>query len=138
MSLFLVFVPVFFDKMCNCWNISCNNIACIGLKLKSTFVDSDTFDKLNLSPIHQIGGWTDLWLPRFYPHILPQFLKSPELGLTSYGQCSHFIPQFYTMHKICQKTCFHWPVFSLIRTESRILTLYTRMRVSEKTRSGIF
>ena len=35
------------------------------------------------------------------------------------------------LHKICENTGFHWPVFSHIRSESLILSLYERIRVSE-------
>ena len=43
-----------------------------------------------------------------------------------------------SLHNIFENTGFHWPVFSRIRTESRILTLYGRIRVSENPYSRIF
>ena len=35
------------------------------------------------------------------------------------------------LHKICENTDFHWPLFFRRRTESTILSLYWRMQVSE-------
>ena len=32
------------------------------------------------------------------------------------------------MHKICENTGFHWPVFYRIKAESTILLLYERIR----------
>ena len=43
-----------------------------------------------------------------------------------------------TLHKMCKNTGFHWSVFFRIRTEFTILSLYGRMRVSEKLYSCIF
>ena len=42
-----------------------------------------------------------------------------------------------TLHKICENTGFHWPVFSCVRTKSMILSLYGRIRVSENPYSRI-
>ena len=42
------------------------------------------------------------------------------------------------MHKICENTGFHWPVFSRIRKEYTILPLHRRIRVSENPYSRIF
>ena len=36
----------------------------------------------------------------------------------------------YTLQKICENTGFHWPVFSLIKTESTSVSLYGRIWVS--------
>ena len=36
-----------------------------------------------------------------------------------------------TLHKTCENTGFHWPLFSRIRKKSAILSLYRRIRVSE-------
>ena len=44
----------------------------------------------------------------------------------------------YLQRKICENTGFHWPVFSHLRTEYKILSLYGRIRVSEKPYSDIF
>ena len=41
-----------------------------------------------------------------------------------------------SLHKICENTGFHWPLFSRIRTE--ILSLYWKIRVSENPYSRIF
>ena len=37
----------------------------------------------------------------------------------------------YLLHKVCENTGFHCPVFSRIRTKSQILSLCGRIRVSE-------
>ena len=42
------------------------------------------------------------------------------------------------LHKICENTGFHWAVFSRIRTESYIFSLYGRIRLNEKPYSRIF
>ena len=44
----------------------------------------------------------------------------------------------YSLHKICENTGFHWPLFSRIRTKSTSLSLYRRIRVSENPHSRIF
>ena len=44
----------------------------------------------------------------------------------------------FVLHKICEDTRFQWPVFSRINTESTILSLYLRIRVSENPYSLIF
>ena len=36
-----------------------------------------------------------------------------------------------SLHKICENTSFHWPVFSCVRTKSAILSSYGGIRVSE-------
>ena len=41
------------------------------------------------------------------------------------------------LRKTCQNTGFCWPVFSHVRTEFTILSLYGRMRVSENLYSRI-
>ena len=42
------------------------------------------------------------------------------------------------LHKICENTGFHWPVFSSIRTELYILSLHRRIWVSENPYLRIF
>ena len=42
-----------------------------------------------------------------------------------------------SLHKICENTGFHWPVSPSIRTESRILSLYRKIRVTENPYSRI-
>ena len=42
------------------------------------------------------------------------------------------------MHKTCKNTGFQWPVFSHIRTEFLILSLYGRVCISENLYSCIF
>ena len=44
----------------------------------------------------------------------------------------------FSLHKICENTGFHWSVFSGIRTESVILSLYGRMRTSKNLYIRIF
>ena len=46
--------------------------------------------------------------------------------------CPYVVSSSFTLHKICEDTGFHWPIFSRIRTKSKILSLYGRIRVSEK------
>ena len=46
--------------------------------------------------------------------------------------------QTFSLHKICENTYFHWPVFSRIRPKSQISSLYGRIRVSENPYSRIF
>ena len=43
-----------------------------------------------------------------------------------------------SLHKICENTGFHRHVFSRKRTESTILSLYGRIRISENPCSRIF
>ena len=43
-----------------------------------------------------------------------------------------------TLDKTCGNTCFHWPVFSRVKTESYILYIYERVRISENPYSPIF
>ena len=45
---------------------------------------------------------------------------------------------FYTLHKICENTGFHWPVFSRIRTKPTILSSYGRIWATENAQSRIF
>ena len=42
------------------------------------------------------------------------------------------------LRKMCQITGFFWPIFSRIRTESWILSLYRKIRVRENLYSSIF
>ena len=42
------------------------------------------------------------------------------------------------LRKFCKNTSFHWPIFFRIKTESTILSLYGRIRVSENPYSPIF
>ena len=44
----------------------------------------------------------------------------------------------YSVHQICENMDFHWPVFSRIKTESAILSIYGRIQVSENPYSRIF
>ena len=41
----------------------------------------------------------------------------------------------WLLHKICENTGFYFPVFFCISTESTILVIYKRVRVSEKSHS---
>ena len=42
------------------------------------------------------------------------------------------------LHEICENTGFQWPVFSRITTQSTILSLFGRIRVTENPYSCIF
>ena len=42
------------------------------------------------------------------------------------------------LHKICQNTGFLWLVFSHIRTETKVLPLYGKMRVRQNPYCGVF
>ena len=43
----------------------------------------------------------------------------------------------HSLHKLCKNTGLHWPVFSRTRTESMILSLYGKIRVSKNQYSRI-
>ena len=43
-----------------------------------------------------------------------------------------------SLHKICENTGFHWPIFSHISTRSQIPSLYGRIRVNENPYFCIF
>ena len=43
-----------------------------------------------------------------------------------------------TLSKICKNSNFLWPVFSRVRTESRTLSLYEKIRVRRPRRSSVF
>ena len=43
----------------------------------------------------------------------------------------HFL--FYYARIICKNTVFHWPAFSLIKTEPMILSLYGKIFIRENT-----
>ena len=47
-------------------------------------------------------------------------------------------PESYSLHKIFKNTSFDRPVFSYIRTEYTIVSLYRRIRVSENPYCCIF
>ena len=53
-------------------------------------------------------------------------------------QLSCRTPTKGSLYKICENTGFHWPLFSRIRIESTILSLYGGIRVSGDLYSGIF
>ena len=55
-----------------------------------------------------------------------------------YGKAVNKETKSMTMDKICKNMGFHRPVFSSIRTESAILSLYGRIRASENPYSHIF
>ena len=55
-----------------------------------------------------------------------------------YGKTVNKETKSMTLDKICESMGFHRPVFSSIRTESTILSLYGRILASENAYSHIF
>ena len=71
----------------------------------------------------------------------PDVFRGCKNGILAWNELiTCFYVKYFSepLHKICENTGFHWLAFSHIRTESTILSLYGRIRVSENPYSRIF
>ena len=84
------------------------------------------FISLDPKLVEDIEGYSSLFLKFFHPKELVEIASLDAVNIT------------VSLHKICQSTGFCLQIFSLIRVESTILSLYGKTMLGKNPYSGIF
>ena len=84
------------------------------------------FISLDPKLVEDIEGYSSLFLKFFHPKELVEIASLDAVNIT------------VSLHKICQSTGFCLQIFSLIRVESTILSLYGKTMLGKNPYSGTF